>query len=395
VLYSDCQEGFPWTFTDSFVSDSITSNTLHAEGDISDKGDPFYFSASIAEGNYRVTIEFGHESKASSTTVKSESRRLMLKDVKTNPGEFLTRSIIVNVRNDKLIPPEPFAPGSKSVVLNDRETGKLVWDDKLTLEFNGKAPGIRSLRIERVDVPTVFLIGDSTVSDQRYEPSASWGQMLPRFFKDDVAVANHAESGETIKSFISGLRLAKVLEHMKEGDYLFIQFTHNDQKKQWPQTYVEAATTYKAYLKILIEEARLRGATPVLVTSVQRRKFDKNGKIISTLGGYPKAMREVAEEEQIALVDLEPMSVDLYEALGVERAPLAFNKGGKDATHHNNYGAYQIAQCVVQGIIDAQLPLADSIVYEFKGYDPKRPDNVDTFDLAPSPLSSDVAPLGN
>jgi lysophospholipase L1-like esterase len=145
------------------------------------------------------------------------------------------------------------------VVLNDRELGKLHWDDKLTLEFNGSAPRARTVTIEAVSVPTVYLVGDSTVTDQPYEPAASWGQMVSRFFKDEVAVANHAESGETMKSFITGLRLAKVLQDMKAGDYLFIQFTHNDQKKQWPQTYVEAGTTYKAYLKVLIAEARLRG----------------------------------------------------------------------------------------------------------------------------------------
>jgi lysophospholipase L1-like esterase len=344
------------------------------------------YSIPADDGNYRVTIEFGHESKASSTTIKSESRRLMLEDVQTAPGEFVTRSIIVNVRDDKLIPPPPFAPGGTAVVLNDRETGKLVWDDKLTLEFTGKAPSVRSVRVEPVDVPTVYLVGDSTVSDQRYEPAASWGQMLPRFFKDSVAVANHAESGETMKSFISGLRLAKVLQLIKAGDYLFIQFAHNDQKKQWPQTYAEAGSTYKSYLKVFIDEARLRGVTPVLVTSVQRRRFDDNGKIVNSLEGYPQAMRELAENEDVALIDLEPMSIRLYETLGVDKAPLAFSKGGADATHHNNYGAYQIAKCVAQGIIDAGLPLRDHLVSDFKGYDPGRPDDVDTFYIPASPI---------
>lgn len=358
-------------------------------------GKPFYFSVAAAEGNYRVTIEFGHETKECSTTVKSETRRLMLEDIKTNPSKYIRRSIVVNVRNDKLIPPEPFAPGGKVVVLNDRETGKLVWDEKLTLEFNGTEPWIRSIQVELIDVPTVYLIGDSTVSDQRYEPAASWGQMLPRFFKDTVAVANHAESGETIKSFISGLRLAKVLQLIKEGDYLFIQFAHNDQKPHWPQTYVEANSTYQTYLKVLIAEARLRGATPVLVTSMERRKFDNSGRITRSLGDYPEAMRAVANEEDVALIDLEPMSIDLYETLGVAKAPLAFNKGGADATHHNNFGAYQLAQCVAQGIIAAKLPLADCLIDAFTGYDPKQPDDVHTFHLTPSPSRSNVAPLGN
>jgi len=108
----------------------------------------------------------------------------------------------------------------------------------------------------------VFLAGDSTVTDQPGDPGNSWGQMLPRFFGPGVAIANRAESGETLKSFITGLRLDKVLSQIERGDYLFIQFGHNDQKQQWPQTYVNAFTTYKTYLKAYIAEARLRGARP-------------------------------------------------------------------------------------------------------------------------------------
>ena len=240
-------------------------------------------------------------------------------------------------------------------------------------------------RIERVTVPTVFLIGDSTVTDQRREPSASWGQMLPRFFGPGVAVANHAESGETLKSFISGLRLAKVLSEMKAGDWLFIQFGHNDSKKQWPQTYVEAHTTYTAYLRAVIAEARLRGVTPVLVTSMQRRNFDAAGRIVNSHGDYPAAVRALAAAEGVALIDLEAMSRTFYEALGPARAELAFGDDGRDRSHHNNYGAYALAQCVVQGIRDARLDLARHIVEDFRGFDPAAPDAPETFQLAPSP----------
>jgi lysophospholipase L1-like esterase len=146
------------------------------------------------------------------------------------------------------------------VLLNPREEGSYDWDDKLTLEFCGPAPAVRRLRVEPVTVPVVYLAGDSTVTDQRFEPGASWGQMLPRFFKPDVSVANHAESGETLKSFLFEHRLDKLLSRIKPGDWLLIQFGHNDQKIQWPQTYVEAATTYRDYLKAYIGEAR--GAGP-------------------------------------------------------------------------------------------------------------------------------------
>jgi len=276
----------------------------------------------------------------------------------------------------------------------------LDWDNKLTLEFSpGAAPGrpcVGALEITKADdVPTVFLAGDSTVTDQPREPGASWGQMLPRFFKPGVAVANHAESGETLKSFLSELRLAKILSQMKKGDYLFIQFGHNDEKQNWPQTYVEAHTTYQAYLRVFIAEARLRGATPVLVTSMQRRQFDAAGKIRNSHGDYPKAVREVAREENVALIDLEQMSRAFYEALGPEKAPLAFSAGGRDATHHNSYGAYELAKCVVQGIKENRLPLAQFIVGDFGSFDPAQPDPVGQFDLPASPLSTTERPRGN
>ncbi len=359
-----------------------------------DDGKPFFYSVVAPEGNYRVHVTFGDRQSASDNTVKAETRQLMIEHVATKAGEFVTRDFIVNVRNSQVPPPEKNAPGGSAVALNDREKNLLRWDDKLTLEFNGASPKIVALGIDRMDVPTVFLAGDSTVTDQGYEPAASWGQMLPRFLTG-VAVANHAESGETMKSFISGLRLAKLLSQVKAGDYLFIQFGHNDEKKNWPQTYVEAHTTYKAYLKVFIAEARLRGVTPVLVTPMQRRTFDSAGKIRNTHGDYPQAVREVAADEKVALIDLDRMSVAFYEALGPKESPLAFSAGGHDLTHHDNYGAYELAKCVVQGLREANLPLAKSIVADFTTFDPAHPDSPESFKLPASPMHSDIAPRGN
>lgn len=355
----------------------------------------FLFSVAAPEGNYRVTVTLGDTNAASVTTVKAESRRLMLENVATKPGELLTRSFIVNVRNRSLPPPPKNAPGGTEVRLNDREQGSLNWDDKLTLEFNGSAPKVTAVEVESADVPTVFLAGDSTVTDQSREPGASWGQMLTRFFKPDIAVANHAESGETLKSFLTGLRLDKILSQIKPGDYLFIQFGHNDSKVSWPQTYVEPATTYRVYLKTYIAEAKRRGAIPVLVTSVQRRTFDANGKITNSHGDYPEAVRQVAKEENVALIDLHAMSSTLYEALGPEKAPKAFSADGKDATHHNNYGAYELARCVVEGIKAAKLPLATHLLDNVPTFDPARPDSVDTFAVPPSPGRSNLVPRGS
>ena len=139
----------------------------------------------------------------------------------------MARTFIVNVRTPKIAE-------RNRVHLKPRETDGEIWDwdEKLTLEFNGTHPSVRALEIERADVSTVFLIGDSTVCDQPAEPWNSWGQMLPRFFKPDVAVANHAESGETVADSLRAQRFEKIFSLMKPGDYLVVQFGHNDQKNK-------------------------------------------------------------------------------------------------------------------------------------------------------------------
>jgi len=338
---------------------------------------PFFFSVAVPEGNYDVTVTLGDPKGESITTVKAESRRLMLERVLTPPGKFETRTFTVNVRNSKVPPPPQNAPGGSEVVLNSREQGVLHWDDKLTLEFNNSRPCVCALEITRADdIPTMFLAGDSTVTDQTREPTTSWGQMLTRFFKSGVAIANHAESGETLKSFISGLRLAKVLSQIKRDDYLFIQFGHNDEKKNWPQTYVDPATTFKAYLKAFIAEARLRGATPVIISPMERMS-GANG---NTHGDFPEAARQVAKEENVAFIDLHSMSKILYQALG-QNIRLAFN----DGTHHSKYGAYELARCIVEGIKANKLDLAKYIADDVPAFDPAHPDPIDSLTLVASP----------
>ncbi|MBW8893254.1 MAG: rhamnogalacturonan acetylesterase [Burkholderiales bacterium] len=357
-------------------------------------GGPFLFSLAVPEGDYRVTVELGGKA-ASDTTVKAESRRLMAERIVARAGKTATAEFVVNVRTAALKAPPTNAPGGVRVLLNPREVGAYDWDDKLTLEFCGSAPAVRRLRVEPVTMPVVYLAGDSTVTDQRFEPGASWGQMLPRFFKPDVSVANHAESGETLKSFLFEHRLDKLLSRIKPGDWLLIQFGHNDQKIQWPQTYVEAATTYRDYLKAYVGEARRRGAKPVLVTSMHRRKFDAAGKIVNTHGDYPEAVRAVGRETGVPVIDLLDMSAALYEALGPDNAWKAFADGGKDATHHNNYGAYVLAECVVNGV-RAQVPdLAAHLIDGLPPFDPAHPPSPDSFVLAPSAAHSTEAPRGN
>lgn len=347
---------------------------------------PFYFSVAVPEGNYKVTVTFGDIFGSTDTTVKAELRRLMLEKVETTNGKFATKTFIVNVRN-------PTFPGGE-VKLKDRERGMewWAWDEKLTLEFNGKKPNVNAIEIEKIDsIPTVFLLGDSTVCDQPREPYASWGQMLTRFFQPTIAVASHAESGESLRSSFGAKRLEKVLSLLNSGDYVLIQYAHNDEKERGDG--VGAFTTFKASLKQYGEAIRKKGGIPILITPMHRRTFDNEGKITNSHGDYPEAVRQAAKELNTPLIDLTSMSKDFYEALGKEKSGLAFKDG--DGTHHNNYGAYELAKMIVSSIQIQKLPLAKFLVKDLKKIDPKKPDAVESFSLPASPVVTDVKPLGN
>ena len=347
---------------------------------------PFYFSAAVPEGNYKVTVTFGSKNEASTTTVKAELRRLMLERVETQKGKFATASFIVNIRT-------PTIAGGGEVKLKDREKAseRWAWDEKLTLEFNNSHPTVDAIEIPRVDVPTIFLLGDSTVCDQPSEPYASWGQMLTRFFKAEVAIASHAESGESLNSSYGAKRLAKVLTLLKKDDYVFIQFGHNDEKEKGDG--VGAFTTYKASLKKYVAEIRAKGGIPVLITPMHRRTFDAAGKITNSHGDYPEAVRQAANETNAPLIDLTAMSKPFYEALGPENSKLAFKDG--DATHHNNYGSYELAKCIVEGIKANKLGIAKYLMSGLPVFDPAHPDPLTAFAIPPSPAFTDVKPLGN
>jgi hypothetical protein len=244
-------------------------------------GQPFFFSVSVPDGNYRVTVTLGSKKKAGNTTVRAESRRLMIENCVTMKGERKQVSFIVNKRNTLI-------GQNDRVRIKDREKTKLNWDDKLTIEINGDAPVCSSIKIEPAnDVTTLWLCGNSTVVDQDYEPWASWGQMIPRWFDDQIAIANYAESGETAASFISANRLKKIMSLAKQGDYLFVEFGHNDQKQKTPGS--GAYYNFATNLKQFIDEAKSKGVTPIFVTPTQRRTFDSNGKITESHGDYPHA----------------------------------------------------------------------------------------------------------
>ena len=361
--------------------------------------EPFFFSVDLPDGNYLVTAVIGSKKEAGETTLRGESRRLFFENVPTKKGEYKTCKFVVNKYSTEIREGNEI----KNIKIGGRN--KRNWDNKLTLEFNGESPQLAYLIIEKIDdIPTIFITGDSTVTDYDVEPYASWGQMIPRFFNERVSFANYAESGARLDSFKERGRLEKILSEVKPGDWVFIEFGHNDQKLQGPGK--GAYYFYMTQLKEYLDEARSRGAYPVLLTPTCRRFFDDEGHIIPTHEDYPDAMRFIAQRENVPLIDLQEMTRTLYETLGEEGSKHAFvqypagtypgqKDDLKDNTHFNPYGAYEIAKCVVEGIKQLDLPLTQYIRNDYDGYNPSVPDSLVSFKWIECPFVEITKPEGN
>lgn len=358
---------------------------------------PAVFAARVPEGHYDVTVRFKDPAAAAGATVKAESRRLML--MKQDGASEAARRFTVNVRR-------PDIAGGGRVHLNAREQSPLAahWDDLLTLEFLPDPGVLAGLDIRPAPQAIgVYVAGDSTVTDQRREPWAGWGQMLPRFFEPGVAVANHAESGRALHSFRAEERLAKIVSALKTGDYFFVQFGHNDQKDKSRGS--GPFTTYKANLKAYIKAARERGARPVLVTPMERRRWS-DGRPGQTLTDFAEAVKQTGREENVPVIDLHAMSLKFYGALGEEGSKRAFvhypahtfpgqDEALKDDTHHNTYGAYELARCIAEGIRANVPELAAHLRKDAGRFDPCKPDAPEAVAIPPSPSGGIEKPEGN
>jgi lysophospholipase L1-like esterase len=220
---------------------------------------------------------------------------------------------------------------------------------------------------------TVYLIGDSTMSvkEPRYYPETGWGMPFGFFFDETVTVDNRAQNGRSTRSFLAENRWQPVEKALKEGDYVFIQFGHNDEVPT-KKTYTTEAE-FKANLLRYVAETRARKATPVLLTPVARRKFDAAGQVEGTHNVYSEIVRAAAREQQVPLIDLDRDSQALLQQYGVENSKLLFNQlqpgehpnypaGKEDNTHFNELGARKMAQLVLAGIRALKLELAGRIV---------------------------------
>ncbi|TWT75543.1 Rhamnogalacturonan acetylesterase RhgT [Posidoniimonas polymericola] len=331
VAYSD-EHGYGFLNTSK-----LTFPSGDRAGSVSSDAE-FMLSIIVPDRNHLVRVTFGSPTRPSATSVECELRRRMTDEVRLQAGQFETKEFLVNTRTKVL-------PHGKQVRLKPREeeSESVAWDSRLSLRFYGENPSVAKLEVLPAPaVPTVYLLGDSTVADQYVAPWASWGQKLPRYFGSNAAVANHSESGETIAASWSRGRCDKILYSVQPGDWLLIQFGHNDMKSKRD----DAVQRYREDLRRLVVAARERGAAPVLVTSMER----KSGIEQDTLGAYPQTMRDLAAEEQIPLIDLHARSRELYRVLGSRVSDIF-----QDGTHHNDLGAEMLAACVVDGI-RANLP---------------------------------------
>ncbi|MHB8579003.1 MAG: rhamnogalacturonan acetylesterase [Ignavibacteriaceae bacterium] len=214
---------------------------------------------------------------------------------------------------------------------------------------------------------TVFTIGDSTMclyDTTNAKHQRGWAQTLPQFFNSDVKIVDAARGGRSSKSFVKEGLWEKVINQVKPGDYVFIQFAHNDEKKDtaigtqpWQQ--------YSAYLKLYVEQTREKGGTPILFTPIVRRYFDSAGHITlrgqhdmlpgDSLGNYPMAMRYVAKEMNVPLIDLTTKTKQLVESYGPEKSKELYIT--TDKTHPTLLGATKIAWLAIEGLREQNIDL--------------------------------------
>ncbi|SFI51954.1 rhamnogalacturonan acetylesterase [Halpernia frigidisoli] len=222
---------------------------------------------------------------------------------------------------------------------------------------------------------TIYCVGDSTMATKvnpDKNPEYGWAQVLPEFLKSDIKIENAAKNGRSTKSFIDEKRWDSVYVKLKKGDYVFIEFGHNDEKKEDPKCFTEPYTTYKTNLEKFVKESRSKGAIPVLFTSIVRRDFDESGKIKYTHGNYTVVTLLVAKELNVPMVDMENLTKKLEESYGVEGSKKLhlhyaigedpyYPKGHNDDTHLSKLGAMKVAGLAVNAL-KKEVPVLNKFI---------------------------------
>ena len=367
--YSDSQgygfESGTVSSVDRLWDDDLTTDFLTAKGDM-------VFSVALPQGNYKVTFILGDGENESETTVWAENRKLMLDRITLAGGVFSRQTVSLRRMETKSM------DGSVTMNIKDREKNYRTWDNKLTFVISGKAPAVAGIEIKRNDnVTTLWLCGNSTVVDQITAPWAGWGQMAPGFFKSSLAIANYAESGLTASGFYSMKRLAKILAEVKKGDFVTVQFAHNDQKNQ------NDVNDYETTLTKYANEIKAKGATPLFVTSTARQN-ETDPK--TAVGGLPERMRALGKKLGVTVLDLNQHSITLGKALGGNKEKM-YMYTASDKTHFCEYGAYELARANIEEI-KAKVPeLAKHLRDDHEAFDSSKPDPLDVLTRAKTPIT--------
>lgn len=302
------------------------------------------------QGNYDITIGIeGGSAGVQDLMVFTGRRRLMERGIDVAPLGHFEKTYTVNICD--IIP---------------RGKEEAYEDTTLDVTLIGKKTRISFLEVRETECPTIFIAGDSTLTDQGaaypYVPGASycgWAQMLPAFLKKGVAVSNHAHSGLTTESFRNEGHFDIVRKYIKRGDYFLMQFGHNDQKLP----HLEARGGYADNLRAYVREMQKAGAAPVIVTPLARNTWKgSDGSYNDLLVEFAGACREVAEEFQIPILDLHANSMAFIKKTGLEDAKRYFFP--KDYTHSNDFGAYLMAGFVAEEMKKAGIPYEGGFVQE-------------------------------
>ena len=224
------------------------------------------------------------------------------------------------------------------------------------------------------DPITVYLAGDSTMAPklENKRPETGWGEALQDYFdRDVVRISNHARNGRSTRTFIEEGRWQAIVDSLKPGDYVFLQFGHNDQSKDKPDRYT-SPDDYRRNLIRFVNDVRSKQAAPVLLTPVRRRRFDRQSTLYDTHGEYPGIVRSIAAEQRVPLIDMHTSSGELLTLFGADASRQLFLQlkpgensnyptGVEDNTHFSPLGAKLMAHLAVDGIRELKLPLANKL----------------------------------
>lgn len=304
---------------------------------------PLWFKADTGPGRFRLTVTLSSETGAQEALVFVSRRRLAWRGA-LRAGETKTVEVLCDVS-------PVIAVGGGDAAVAD-----LGRAEDVSVDLTVLGAGLQALRISTFEGPCVFIMGDSTVTDQPaetpYAPGATycgWGQVLPLYTGTAFAVSNHAHSGLSTETFRERGHYGVMLPQVREGDLALIQFGHNDQKR----LHLAAETGYTENLLRYIRELRARGASPVLVTSLARNTWKSGAEYNDLLEAYADAMKRIGQSEAVPVLDLHGKSVDAVKKAGMDGAKKWYHPG--DYAHPNDFGAHRTAGFVAEELLRAGL----------------------------------------